>query len=346
MTSLHTLGSAAGRRTAAATALSSSASSSSSSSSGRIFCQRSSSSATIAILPTATRPSHPFQTIPPSPHQSLRRLLTTTRPTLYAGRYIKPDPVQDKAARGRLPRDEEIKYPKIYIRTSPEAPTPPSVPGLPSAASSSSSSSSSSPPPPSSSPEEAEVENAITSPPEPTSSSPSSSLSIPLSTQDVLASLDRKTHYLQVVTFPQPNWELQPYPICVVVDKAASRLAEKSKKKEKREKRVTTKKLELNWAIDTGDLAHKVKRMRQFLEAGFRVDVLLAPKRRGVKKAEGKDAKELIAKLEELVEGVKAFEHKKREGQMLGVMRMYFQGRKRDGVEGEDVVVEEKGLRG
>jgi translation initiation factor IF-3 len=48
-------------------------------------------------------------------------------------------------------------------------------------------------------------------------------------------------------------------------------------------KKPKIKTIELNWAIDANDLGHRLAKMKEFLEKGSKVEVILAPKRRGRK---------------------------------------------------------------
>ena len=59
--------------------------------------------------------------------------------------------------------------------------------------------------------------------------------------------------------------------------------AEKAKAVAARRSIVATKTIELNWAIDGNDLGHRLQRIKDFLGKGNRVEVMMAPKRKGRK---------------------------------------------------------------
>lgn len=142
-------------------------------------------------------------------------------------------------------------------------------------------------------------------------------LSEPISPQIVIDSLDRNTQTLVIV---KQSHDGGP-PICKIMDKKALRLSEKEK--EKRERKTGgagTKTLEINWAIDSHDLQHRLKQMKGFLEKGLYVEVFLAPKRgkRG-RQATEEESTELVEKIREVmrqVEGAK--ETKVAEGRIFG----------------------------
>ena len=81
-------------------------------------------------------------------------------------------------------------------------------------------------------------------------------------------------------------------PVCKVVSKKESFLESERKKAEAKQRRKisaiasSVKTLEINWAIDGNDLAHRLERMRAFLEEGRKVEVVLAAKKKGRKASE------------------------------------------------------------
>lgn len=175
-------------------------------------------------------------------------------------------------------------------------------------------------------------------------------LSEPQRVSDILATLDRQTHSLMTVALPAPRlrsrWEQAPappaqyaveeggaaraapeIPVCKVISKQVARIAEKAKTKKKDNPALTLKTLELNWAIDPHDLEHRLRRMREFLEKGYRVDVLLVGKRKK-RKASPEEAAETLRKVKEsigLVEGAR--EWKSMEGKVGVQVMLYIEGR-------------------
>lgn len=124
-------------------------------------------------------------------------------------------------------------------------------------------------------------------------------------------------------------------PVCKVIVKAAARESAKTRDKSRAKRRnenpaLTLKTLELNWAIDPHDLGHRLKRMREFLEKGFRVDVLLAPKRKK-RRASPEEAEETLRKVQQCVEEVEgAKEWKPMEGKVGAQVLFFAQGKPKE----------------
>jgi translation initiation factor IF-3 len=174
-------------------------------------------------------------------------------------------------------------------------------------------------------------------------------LSTPQRVADILASLDRKTQSLHTVALPPPRlrsrWEQPPeavptpdseegpvraapeIPVCKIINKEIVRKAAKSLKKKPANPSQTVKTLELNWAIDPHDLGHRLRRMQEFLEKGYRVDVLLVGKRKK-RKASPEEAAETLRRIREEAEGVEgAKEWKAMEGKVGGQVTVYLEGK-------------------
>lgn len=97
---------------------------------------------------------------------------------------------------------------------------------------------------------------------------------------DVLASIDRSLDFLVQVS---PGTHLQPLPVCKILNKKAWRQETRDREKEKAKvARLTknVKQLELNWAIDSHDLSHRLRQLADFLNKGRRVEIVLVQKRR------------------------------------------------------------------
>ena len=91
-------------------------------------------------------------------------------------------------------------------------------------------------------------------------------------------------------------------------------------------KKDVVKQLELNWAIDPNDLGHRLNKMQEFLEKGWRVEIILANKRRG-RQASAEEAAAVIKRIRGIakeVEGAK--EWRSVDGKVLGQMTMFFEG--------------------
>ena len=99
------------------------------------------------------------------------------------------------------------------------------------------------------------------------------------------------------------------------------------------------KTIELNWAIAEGDLAHRMKRVEEFLGQGRKVEVVLA-KRKGGRKASVEECEGLVGRIQDVVgrvEGAKV--GKSMEGKLGGVATLFLEGSKKvGGKEGGEVV--------
>ena len=114
--------------------------------------------------------------------------------------------------------------------------------------------------------------------------------------EHVLGRMDRKNYFLVQVSHPDDPG----VPVCKILEKkkvyAEAKAKEKSKKRKSPEQ--SKKGLEINWAIDAHDLSHRLKRLKQFLSEGRKVEVLLADKRKGKKTATAEEMEAVIRKIE------------------------------------------------
>jgi len=101
----------------------------------------------------------------------------------------------------------------------------------------------------------------------------------------ILSSIDRSKYHLVCVN---PGVAEDVPLICKVLSKADMEEAdrqrfrnEKEKRKAKKEKNLhlITKEVELSWAISEHDLGHRMKKVRQFMEKGYKVAVTLGVKK-------------------------------------------------------------------
>lgn len=175
----------------------------------------------------------------------------------------------------------------------------------------------------------------------------------PQTLRSALQDLDRKTHRLVCVTAPpppkhpsDPTPQVEWIPTVRVMSKKEQYEAEKLKKAakvqaKKNEAGGATKTIEMNWAIDGNDLAHRMKRMREFLKEGRKVEVVLA-KRKGGRKATVEECEGLVERIVEGVEEVAgAKEVKKMDGKLAGVATLFFEGKKSAGAVVEEKVAKE-----
>ena len=112
-----------------------------------------------------------------------------------------------------------------------------------------------------------------------------SRLTEPQLLDDVLSTRERdgKGKYTQFIQEVSPPTEEMPYPVCKMYDKKAAREAEGAKlKAAKAAKKMTrqSKQLELNWTFSDNDLGHRIVRLKEFLEKGYKVEVRFGSQRK------------------------------------------------------------------
>ncbi|KAH7419411.1 hypothetical protein BKA64DRAFT_737599 [Cadophora sp. MPI-SDFR-AT-0126] len=156
--------------------------------------------------------------------------------------------------------------------------------------------------------------------------SPEGKLLEPRSTSSILSSIDRKTESLVMIVPGSPGVP----PICKILNKQAMRAAEKAKLKAARGTGVTQKTMELNWAIEKGDLGHRMGKLRGWLEKGWRVEVVIAGKKKGRKASEG-EAGELMGTIRGVLGEAGGREMKPVEGKVLGTLTMFLEGKQQQG---------------
>ncbi|KAF8455434.1 hypothetical protein BDZ91DRAFT_746559 [Kalaharituber pfeilii] len=111
---------------------------------------------------------------------------------------------------------------------------------------------------------------------------------------------------------------------------------------------MVTKEFQVTWAISLHDLTYKLKRAKEYLEKGNRVEVVIAGKK-GMAKVTRRQCEEVIEEVEKSFEVVKgAREWKAREGELGMQLTMFWQrkvvrGGGGGGGEGEEVTKPEGG---
>jgi translation initiation factor IF-3 len=97
----------------------------------------------------------------------------------------------------------------------------------------------------------------------------------PQSLKSIIASIeDPRAFHVELVTD-------NPSPIVKIIDTKAALLKFKEQKKHDREvaRAQAHKEVQLTWGVASGDLAHKLNKVRQELVKGRRVDLIFAPKK-------------------------------------------------------------------
>ena len=146
---------------------------------------------------------------------------------------------------------------------------------------------------------------------------------------DVINSFDRNEY---VLLCANPNVSQNEPPTCLLTtiahllererrDAEAANLALLKKQKPA----ITTRVLEFTWAISEHDLAHKMKKMGEFMQKGNRVEVIVGT-RKGMAKVKVERAEELVAKIRETGEGF-GKEWKKEDGALGAQFTLFFEGR-------------------
>jgi len=98
-------------------------------------------------------------------------------------------------------------------------------------------------------------------------------LGLPTPLSRLLASIDPQTHFIELVNE-------NPKPIVKIRDKREQ--VKKEKEWNKRQKEVASnnvqKEIQMTWAVEPGDLVHKLNKARKEVEKGNRVELVFAPK--------------------------------------------------------------------
>jgi translation initiation factor IF-3 len=101
----------------------------------------------------------------------------------------------------------------------------------------------------------------------------------PCRLKDLLASIDRKTHFVELVydSKTAATNVLQQVPIVKIIARA-DRFQSRKAGKLSRPRQIQQKEVQLTWGVADGDLSHKLNKVRQELEKGNKVDLVFAPK--------------------------------------------------------------------
>ncbi|QIW94983.1 hypothetical protein AMS68_000501 [Peltaster fructicola] len=154
----------------------------------------------------------------------------------------------------------------------------------------------------------------------------------PVDKRGVLMNLDLNTHRLVQVEAGNAKTP-DRLAICKIIDKKAQINARRERKEankdatKARAMAISLKTIELNWAIDPNDLGHRLDKFRSFLQEGRKVDVVLAPKKRG-RLASPEECRNVISRIQDVVKDTKgATASKPMEGKIGGVAMFSYQGR-------------------
>lgn len=160
-------------------------------------------------------------------------------------------------------------------------------------------------------------------------------LSEPVSLLDVLNSRfkdekGRPTQFLQEVA-PASRDEDRAYPICKMFYKKRAREVELAQRKTQKENKKQTKQLEISWTVSDNDLGHRLGRLKEFLEKGWKVEIVFGAMRKGWmgrRKATEDDVSRVLERINSAVGEVEgAKEWKPIQGQVGGQAMLSFEGK-------------------
>lgn len=150
---------------------------------------------------------------------------------------------------------------------------------------------------------------------------PDGKLGRPESLRYLLDRIDRNAEFIEQYS------EAQGIPVCKIINKKEAREAAKARKKHKQPSQIT-KFLELNWAIDKNDLTHRLGKLREFLERGHRVEVLLLKKKKRMRDATAEEGRQTLERVGDYVKDVEgAREMRPMDGEFLGRATLFYEGK-------------------
>ncbi|KAF2817127.1 uncharacterized protein BDZ99DRAFT_456911 [Mytilinidion resinicola] len=152
--------------------------------------------------------------------------------------------------------------------------------------------------------------------------------------RNTLSGLDREQFHIVLVSKPNgdqpsPN-DPGSLPTCKIIAKRELQARRKTKLKQASKQKsvlASGKQLEVNWAIDANDLKHRLNRLKEFLMQGRKVEVMLGTKAKAKRKATREEAAAVLDKVRDAMRECKgSSETKKADGNLGGVMTLYFEG--------------------
>ncbi|KAI4206102.1 MAG: hypothetical protein LQ346_001285 [Caloplaca aetnensis] len=176
--------------------------------------------------------------------------------------------------------------------------------------------------------------------------SDSGTLQPPRSLRDALRSIDRNVNFLikvgekvhpRYTNLPGPEQgqpDVRPQiPICKTISKAQFRQGQAEKLKPKKDASAQIKEVEVNPAMSAHDFGHRLKRLKEFLDDGRRVEVVFGKRKkrgwmqkRDVAEDEVNEMLRQIRQAAGEVQGAK--EWKAMEGEVGAVLTMHFEAKR------------------
>lgn len=140
-------------------------------------------------------------------------------------------------------------------------------------------------------------------------------------TEDVLSDFDFDTKSL--VTVVEGNLADGRPPLCKVMDRSTLRKNEFAAVKKKKKKAPPVKVIEISWSVEKHDMETKLRRIKEFLMKGYKIDVLLKMKRKG-RDVTTEEGEKLINDIFDAVKEAGGKEQRPSEGDLLGTMEFWF----------------------
>ena len=114
-------------------------------------------------------------------------------------------------------------------------------------------------------------------------------------------------------------------------DKKRAREVELAQRKTQKEKKKQMKQLEISWTVSDNDLGHRLGRLKEFLEKGWKVEIVFGAMRKGWmgrRKATEDDISRVLERINSAVGEVEgAKEWKPMQGQVGGQAMLSFEGK-------------------
>lgn len=132
---------------------------------------------------------------------------------------------------------------------------------------------------------------------------------------------DDKGRYTQFIQEVSPPSEECWYPVCKLFDKKAAREAEEAKRKAAKtlKMKMQSKQLEVSWTVSDNDLGHRMARLKEFLEKGWKVDIVFGSKRKGwmwKREVSQEEANNVLGKIRRAVSEVVGAQEKQIQGEV------------------------------
>lgn len=146
-------------------------------------------------------------------------------------------------------------------------------------------------------------------------------------------SRDEKGRPTQFVQEVSPRSEERPYPVCKMYDKKAAREAEEAKRRASKATKMKwqSKQLEVSWAVSDNDLGHRLARVKEFLEKGWRVEIVFGSKRKSGwgerKEVILEEAEKVLEKIRKAVGEVKGAQERQMQGMVGKEAILSFEGK-------------------